>query len=66
MTSKLSDSDVLLAQRPTLGHTDMTRPDRARLKENKSAKAAIDDNGIDVESHSVQDHDVQAQHVIVE
>ena len=66
VTSELSDSDVLLAQRPALGHTEMSRPDRARLKENKSAKAGIDDNSINVESHSVQDHDVQAQHVTVE
>ena len=61
VTSKLSDSVVLLAQRPTLVHTDITRPGRARLKEDKMANAGHDDNCIDVESHSVQDYDVQAQ-----
>ena len=50
MTSKLSDSDVLLAQMPTLVQTEMTRPGRASLKENKSANAGRDDNGIDVDS----------------
>ena len=54
VTSKLSDSVVLLAQRPTLVHTDITRPGRARLKEDKLANAGHDDNCIDVESHDVQ------------
>ena len=48
VTSRLADSDVLLVQMPTIGHTDMTRPDRARLKENKSANSCHDGHGIDV------------------
>ena len=54
VTSKLSDSDVLLAQMATEVHTDMTRPGRTRLKENKSLNAGHDDNGIAVEGHDVQ------------
>ena len=42
VTSNLSDSDVSLAQMPTIVHTDMTMPSRARLKENKSANAGHD------------------------
>ena len=61
VTSKLSDSDVLLAQMPTTGHTDMTRPDIARLKVNKYANSGYDDNSIDIECHSVQGHDGQAR-----
>ena len=37
VTTKLSDRDVLLAQMPPQAHTDMTRPFRARLKENRVA-----------------------------
>ena len=37
VTSKLSDRDVLLAQMPTQALTDMTRPSRDRLKENRVA-----------------------------
>ena len=41
-TSNLSDSNVSLAQMSTIVYTDMTRPTRARLKEDKSANAGHD------------------------